>query len=568
MNVSIPIAALKFQRKGKGRYIVPFFLKDDNETGKKLQKITEYYESMSGKKMVDFNERIIIEIMDDMKVGRAILSIMSRFYCFKSRDFKEIFSSGEQEILSKLDICGADTLRQALFEYVNDKYRGFAPERKKALQEFRNKLKLKTGIGSALWVDCDDEKLLKKIKEAKEIVVLYNQGVLATLFLNSENISIALPKLDGKILRKIYLLCKYNGVLCDISGENNKYTLEISGPVELFGKPEKYGYNISVAAFSIFRILNGKDYSFSSNVFIKNRKSVLFMGADDIKNTGIGSERKEETGHEFDSAPEEKLYNFFSADKQSWKIEREPELIITKSFVYVPDFAYLRSKSRVYVEIMGYFTEHYQKKKIEKLKCIKKLNIPMIIIASSTYEDSIKKEIESIGYPIVYFKGKDIPYGPVLRVLEEKFSDFDERICEIEGEKEEIASDIEKELETADFISDALLKEKLKCFTDDEFEKCRDMILGMVKGTHIRGAGLFSLKKLDDLKSIIEKAHSEKRDREYLKRSFAEIGVDKVEPVLAHFGYAVKWRGLGKNEIVKRNHPLNSILKQAQLKVK
>ncbi len=556
MNVSIPIVALKFQRKGKGKYIVPFFLKDDNETGRKLQKIIEYYKSMSGKKMVDFNDSIIIEIMGDMKVGRGIQSIMGHSYCFKSPDFKEIFSSGEQELLSKMNISSADTLRQALFEYVNKKYRGFAPDKKKAMQEFRNKLGLKTDIEPALWLDCDDEKLLKKIKDPKEVVVLYNQGVLATLFLNSENISITLPKLDGKILRKIYLLCKYNGVLCDISGEieNNKYALEISGPVELFGKPEKYGYNISTAALSIFRILSGKDYSFSSNVFIKNRKFVLFMSAEDIKNTGIVSERKEETGHEFDSAPEEKLYNFFSANKHSWKIEREPELIITKSFVYVPDFAYSRSKSWVYVEIMGYFTEHYQKKKIEKLKCVKKLNIPMIIIASSTYEDSIKKEIESIGYPLVYFKGKDIPYGPVLRVLEEKFSDFDERISEIECEKEKIASDMEKELETSGFISDALLKEKLRCFTDDEFEKCRDKILGMIKGTYIRGAGLFSLKKLDDLKSIIEKAHSEKRDREYLKKRFAEIGVDIVEPVLAHFGCAVKWKGLRKTEIIRRKN--------------
>ncbi len=549
---TIPVAAIKFQRREKGKYIVPFFLKDDDEV--KIERVAEYYEGMCGRKIGDFDEKSIVEIMGDMKVGRAVQSVMSDFYCFRSPDFSGYFSSREVEVLDKMGVSSAGSLRGLLFEFVNERYGGFCGAREKVILEFADKWGLGKGVDDALWCDHDDEKVLGKCGEVKDVVLLYNQGVIKALFSNSENVRISFPELPGRVVRRIYLLCKYNGVLCDISVECGGYILEISGPVELFGKPEKYGNKIGNVALGIFGVLEGVEYSFTSVVFIKNRKYVFSMEYGEVNKIGVAVGGAVED--KFDSAPEEKFYGFFMDEKLSWKVEREPAPIVAEEFVYVPDFSFLRGDSKVFVEIMGYFTEYYQKKKIWKLGRLKEMKVPMIIVASSTYDEGIKREIEDVGYPVVYFKGKNIPYGPVLRVLEEKFSDFDERLCVVEKEKERIAAEIEGDVLRAGFVSISLLKEKFGCFTDDEFDACMDVV-GVDgkengKGVYVRGAGVFSVHKIEELRGIVSAACSGKRDRGYVAMMFLDAGVDVVDVVVGYLGYGVRWQGLSKTQIIKK----------------
>lgn len=558
-NTFMPFDALKYSKKN-GR-IAPFFMKNDDEFVKKLTEALRYYDSMAGKRMADFDAKRLAEFMDDMKLGRSVCEVMRHFYVFKSFDFSEIFSPDELKILSGKGIGSAEDLRVELFEYLNRECGGFAPPavRSKVIVDFASLMGVKQDIERALWIDREDEKVLKKLEEPKvsEIIDLYNMCVAGTLFMNSGKISIMLPEMGGSELRKIFLACKYSGVLCDISQDYGKYVLDISGPFEIFGRPEKYGHSLCIAAFRIFGILDrcGREYSFCSEVFIKNRKYVFSMNSSDMIEAGL-AKRKVDQGvgqrPEFDSASEELFYGFFGTGKHSWDVEREPEPIIANDFVYVPDFAYVRGKSKVYVEIMGYFTEHYHKKKIEKLRRLHGMNIQMIIIANGGYEDAVRKEIESVGYPVAYFEGKDMPYGTVLRILEERFSDFSERLKVNESEKEEITADVEKELASAGFIPEQVLSEKLKCYNHDEFEKCRNIVISNVRGIYVSGAGFFTAAKLDELKAITDEAHLEKKGRECIEKRFSDIGVGTVDTVIAHLGYAVRWRGLLETEIVKK----------------
>ncbi|MFH1431904.1 MAG: DUF790 family protein [archaeon] len=553
-SLSIPLSALRYRRRGED--IVVSFLADDAQTRERLKKVIAYYDSFLGKKKADFDERIVTDAVGDLKTARGIMSVMGNFYSFGSLGFSDIFLPKDAAALKKKGIISPETLRGAVFGFVNQKYSGFAPLKKEALLEFRDANGLKSELDEALWLDQEEEKRLCKKREPKEedIVKTYNLCLFGTIFLNSLNVDIMLPELDGSMVRKIYHLCKYGGLLCDVSiTAGNNYVIEITGPFELAGKPEKYGHDISRVAFRIFDSMKDKDFSFRSAVFIKNRKLNFSMGSREMRNIGlIRDAGNEKETPRFDSAPEEKLYGFFSENRQSWDIKREPEPIITENFLYIPDFVYFRSKSKVYVEVMGYYTEHYQKKKIDKLKSLKdRGDIQMIIIANSVYDDEIKREIEDIGYPVVYFKGKDIPYGPVLRILEERFSDFDERIDWLKEGKEDIAVDIQRELKAIGFISDDKLRDRLGCFTDDEFEKCRNIVLEKTGGIYIRGAGLIDHGKMDELRSVADEAFSLKMDREYLKKRFLEKGIDVVEPVLGHMGYGIRWHGLGKTLIVK-----------------
>lgn len=564
----MPLEAVRYTRKAER--IVPFFMKNDDEAKKKVGEALRYYEGFIGRKMAEFNHLELADIMEDPKVGKGIQSVMENFCCFRSPDFSEIFAPDDIEALLRAGITGAEELRLALFEYINSNnksYGGFAPEsvREKAIEGFGKSIGLSesTEVERGLWIDREDERVLKKetlneLPGPEQAVAIYNMSVLLALLMNSGTVRITLPELGGSDLRRIYTACKYSGALCDIlkMKDCGKYVLELTGPFEIFGRPEKYGRNLADAAVKILGILSGKEYTVTSDVFVKNRKYMFSIDRSEIASCipavylGGGDDGKSKKV--FDSNAEERIYGVFGHDKLSWNIEREPEPVITDNFVYIPDFAYLRGKSKVYVEIMGYFTEHYQKKKIEKLKSLHGLGIQMIIIANSGYDDAVRKEIEGIGYQVAYFRGKDMPYGTVLKILEERFSDFSERMSETESEKERIRKDVENELLRAGFVPDGALKEKLKCYSEDEFEKCRHLVPNCAKGTYLRGVGLFTAAKVDELKAITDEAHLDQKDRMYLEKRFLDVGVGSVDPVIAHFGYAVRWSGLGKTEIVKK----------------
>ncbi len=217
-NTFMPLDALKYSKKNDR--IAPFFMKNDDENVNKLAEALLYYESMSGKKMADFDDKRLAEIMDDMKLGRSVCEVMRHFYVFRSFDFSEIFSPDELKMLSGKEIESAEDLRISLFEYLNREYGGFASpaDRSKAIADFASLIGVKHDIEKALWIDREDEKVLKKLGEPKvgEMLDLYNMSVAGTLFMNSGKITIMLPEMSGGELRKIFLACKYSGVLCDI----------------------------------------------------------------------------------------------------------------------------------------------------------------------------------------------------------------------------------------------------------------------------------------------------------------------------------------------------------------
>jgi len=70
----------------------------------------------------------------------------------------------------------------------------------------------------------------------------------------------------------------------------------------------------------------------------------------------------------FDSEVEQQFYRDFKALNLGWDIVREPDVVKAGNYVVIPDFGFYKDGLKHYLEIVGFWTPEYLKKKISKLK--------------------------------------------------------------------------------------------------------------------------------------------------------------------------------------------------------
>jgi hypothetical protein len=117
----------------------------------------------------------------------------------------------------------------------------------------------------------------------------------------------------------------------------------------------------------------------------------------------------------YDSKAEQSFAEQFQALKTEWQLKREPEPVPAGTQVIIPDFSLEKEGVKVYLEIVGFWTQEYLRRKIEKLR---KTEVNMLVAFN---EDLACEKITNLQNPnlnIIYYKEK-IPLGPVLRYLEQ-----------------------------------------------------------------------------------------------------------------------------------------------------
>ncbi|AKB18155.1 DUF790 family protein [Methanosarcina sp. WWM596] len=250
---------------------------------------------------------------------------------------------------------------------------------------------------------------------------------------------------------------------------------------------------------------------------------------------------------------------FASLSLGGWKAKREPTILKAGRYAFVPDFSLQRDGMKVYVEVVGFWTPEYLKKKTEKLKEVKE---PVILLINRKLKCSEK---DFPAQDVIFFDRK-IPANEVTQVLrkyerrrlEKDLSKLQETELPLSGELislEEIAT--EKEV-----VLDALKKEIAGRLTKSgeteesgeseeseefgEFENYRNYVL------------------LENY--VLHRQFLERIDLELEKPGIAETYADAVKvfegfgldsslyyPVLEHLGYKVSWTGLSEeNAKVKK----------------
>jgi hypothetical protein len=228
---------------------------------------------------------------------------------------------------------------------------------------------------------------------------------------------------------------------------------------------------------------------------------------------------------------EERFARSFEAAGTGWRLRREPEPFLVGKHVMIPDFGFEKEAMKAYLEVVGFWTEDYLAKKVQKLKEVHASN--MIVAVDKTLGCSRFKELKME----VIFYERDVPVKPIIDYL---------RAIEEEGLARQVAS-----LATTGFRfeGDVVSLEELA----GQFQMSKEAVrrwLGTapVKGYRLIGDLLVSEKKLDDIDRRVGQLGEAKLSA--ATELIQAMGIEAPHQVLVALGYTVKWDGLDQDKAI------------------
>lgn len=378
-----------------------------------VEQAIELFEASVGTKYGEYDVRGLEAVMGDYRLGRCIEACLLTWYGFVQPEIAALLTSGEVDALDSRGLLSPSLLRLALWDAANARGGFVSPGGRAAfLVALAGEWGLQSDAGRIdrlVSLDSEGAAVLERCAErpnADEVVRLYNRGAVKTLLAHSTEVQFSLGSLPGEVLRRVYFFAKRRGVLVDVARNGQGYLLTLYGPEQAFGTAEKYGSRLADVAISLLRsalatapegsisgaaslVLHDRSYRFHLTGEVLQR--LEYAPSEDEPKHGriaeagaaysVGSvvdTRSEEPGTEpsFDSLVEAALYRSFKAlERQGythgWTIQREPDpLLGSGGTVLIPDFAFLRGGTRVFMEVAGYWSPSYRERKVAKLRSL------------------------------------------------------------------------------------------------------------------------------------------------------------------------------------------------------
>ncbi len=411
--------------------------------------------------------------------------------------------------------------REILYRIVNEKFHGFV------LHEVReDALKLvsqELGVGleeveRVLWADFDENVRLVSFPEVdpEELLREYNLSLLQTALFKSVKMIIR-TRSPGHELKPLLRSIKGHGLMYTAWREDGLTIMSVDGPASVLKMTTKYGTSLAKVVPSLIRLSH---WELWARIVRKSgsKKSLLKLRVD----SSLGRElfpKVDVVVKPFDSEWERSLHNALVAD--GWRVEREPEPLIAGSSIMIPDFKVSKGPVSVYIELVGFWTPEYVKKKIEKLR---KVREPVLLVVR---KDLLVAPMGKLGADVLLFE-KKIDKAPLIRKLREiELSLLPKTPVNVKG--------------------DVIPLEKLSEESGYTKLQLKDMLKGL-DGYRLVGDYLISEGTLKGLRELIE-VRKPAKVRE-LKSILAEEGMNpSIALALADaLGIKVRWRGLDEDE--------------------
>jgi uncharacterized protein len=363
---------------------------------------------------------------DDYKLVRGLYTLLERRCIFSSWNHAESTAN----ISGNYSGYNFDpfNIRKNLFE--ESSAQGYAlndHERKEIINSVASKNKIShETIVREMWADLEENMVLEGFKpiEPEKLISWYNLSLMQTLLFNSTKLEFSVRggfswKRTLRTVKKLGLMynlyyrqkerpqedqkkASNNEPNEDInpadsgignsahaySNYDNDVLCSIDGPLSIFKLTDRYGTAIAKLLPSI---IVSKEWSIKALIVRKTatlgKKIYEFMTSggespdlpseSDIFafNSNIKNRILEKTSSSFsyldasfDSSVEQKFANKFEQLSNGWKLIREPDpLIMSNGKGFIPDFAFEKYGIRVYLEIVGFWTNDYLVRKIQKI---------------------------------------------------------------------------------------------------------------------------------------------------------------------------------------------------------
>ncbi|GBC75018.1 hypothetical protein HRbin06_00328 [archaeon HR06] len=456
------------------------------------------FQDSLGKKKKDLLEKLK-EIEDiDYKLVRGLFHILENRCEFESRGvidpvYARSFVFPKREVLTK-------------------------EEREKIIKEKAKELGLSPReLEESLWADLEEELYLKDFRplQPEDLLSLYNLSLAQTLLFHSTNLRFTVRGGWKEILRKV----KYLGLMYTAEYSEGRLYLNIEGPLSIFKMNERYG---TALAKLLPYIISSDYWEIRANIVRRGKsKRLLIFELDSTKDFIRPIKEREEIT--YDSSLEEDFAQSFQ--NLGWILRREPEPLVVNGSIFIPDFSFEKGKRKVYFEIVGFWTEEYLRKKMEKLKKVKE---PLIVAINE--ELNCSETLPNLE-KVILFK-KKIPVKEILnylKALEER--DIEEEVRRFEKELI-LDGDIIR-------LEDIAEREKIS------LEALRRIVKEKVKNCILIGNDLVSKKRMEEIKGLNFNNLNLREVYEKVK------DIRALDELLNYLGYSIVWINLKEAKVIK-----------------
>jgi len=478
---------------------------------------------------------------EQLELAEELISVYQQFVGTKKGELEELLEDFERGLEFKR-IRGLRTLlerrctfaskhviapveaRRAVFHAAADRTVANQQERAAVISAVAADLQVPVAaLEQSLWADLDAEVILEQFEPLRpeELLRWYNLSLAQTLLFRATGMTLTDMDRSPALFRAI----KYFGLMYLPEGGNK---IRIEGAPSLLKLSERYG---TALAKLLPLIVRSESWALDAEIVIRreNTPRIYHFLLDSRDKHLVTSEEGmgEQVTTAFDSSVEQKFYNEFVSlpVAQRWELVREPDVIVTKQGVLIPDFKFVHKELSLaaYFEIVGFWTEEYLKRKLAKIRA---LPFTMLVAIDKNLACF---NFEPFGFgleqPLILYT-KKVPVGEVIRYL---------TALEEEAVTKQVAALKEQAIELeGDIIPIKDLAKRYGMSQDTVRASMKDQEYVMFKDALVKKELLSTIKeKLAGVEKYVEA-------REIIEKT----GLTNADEILAHLGFRVQWKGL------------------------
>jgi predicted nuclease of restriction endonuclease-like RecB superfamily len=379
-------------------------------------------------------------------------------------------------------------------------------------------------VDEYLYADLDSELTLEKFTPLTphELLSAYNLSLTQTLLFDATELIFTAAGNWQNILHAVKKL----GLIYEAERAGD-FIFRITGPVSLFKLTKKYGTSL---AKLLPHITASPFWQVEAKILWKYTNELCTFKADSRKHGALLKTESVDT--QYDSTVEEDFALRFQALKSGWSLKREPEPVLAGKHVLIPDFSLEKHGVKVYVEIVGFWTAEYLKRKIEKLS---KTEARILLLVNESLACEKLSALTKQGALEILYYTRRVPLNKVLQYLEQASQTVKSRQVELL-----------KSL-TIRFTEPVVAYEDFAAQTGLSPEAVREALTSKPPEGYVAlHNAIISEEKLTQLTEQIDAAMAPtgKLPLPEAERIIEQEGIKDATSILEAAGYKIKWHGI------------------------
>ena len=261
----------------------------------------------------------------------------------------------------------------------------------------------------SMYADLEENRILTTLEPPTPLWLLnrYNVALAQAMLYRASEMTIRIYPNTPTKYQLVFKFIKFFKLMHAISGGHaDGYRLVLNGPASMFRLSQKYG--IRMALF-LPALLHCDRWWMDATIIMRGNNPYRFELTDEL---GLQSHYR--SPDEYDSELERSFANQFESIPTEWRLERETDLIDLKETVMIPDFSFSHPDGRrALMEIVGFWTPEYLRRKLWKLKRAGKRNL---IVAVSDRLNCSVEDFREIPGEVLFFKTRVKPKEMLTKV--------------------------------------------------------------------------------------------------------------------------------------------------------